>query len=238
MKFPMLYVLGDVYGNCVEVYAHELCWKMLSPEDVAWADSCLTKDPDSLDSGWNSLKDALLQTLTVEHDSSAHEKDNSVELAKTEIFSSTETDNIKNSNKTEARIVTNGEGAEQNSDDNSNHENTDDFWSKHSMENVFLPTYNEESRDIGALDPEMDFVFQEFELEQSTEDIFKIWDLDIPPEEDDLIKQLNKALAENSSESTTPVPDDSSKAWKGLKDVSLGDLISGMADLSLSPNSG
>ncbi|KAI3446177.1 hypothetical protein Pfo_002842 [Paulownia fortunei] len=200
---------------------------MLSPEDVAWADSCLSKDPDLLDSGWNSLKDALLETLSAQLHSSPYDRDNSPEGSKMEI----------NLDKTAVSIAATSEGAEAYNDDRLNNENTDDFWSSHKMEDVFLPTYNENLRDLGASDPEVDLVFQAFELEQSAEDIFKIWDLDIRPEEDDLIKQLNKAIAENSLEPTTSVSDDS-KAWKGLQDESIDDLISGIADLALSPNSG
>lgn len=35
----------------------------LSREDFAWVDSCLTQDPEILESGWGSLKQALLETL-------------------------------------------------------------------------------------------------------------------------------------------------------------------------------
>ncbi|KAK6136695.1 hypothetical protein DH2020_029523 [Rehmannia glutinosa] len=210
---------------------------MLSPEDVAWADSCLSKDPDMLDSGWNSLKDALLETLSTQNHSSPYDTDNSTEGSKTEIFSKVDTGDVPSLDKTTVNITANSVGAEElNRDGGLNNANTDDFWSSHKIEDVFLPTYNENLRDLGVSEPEVDLVFQASDLEQSTNDIFKVWDLDIPPEEDDdLIKQLDKALSENPKNSVS----DESKAWRGLQDdESLDDLISGIADLALSPKSG
>ncbi|GER42297.1 replicase large subunit [Striga asiatica] len=167
---------------------------MPSPEDVAWADSCLSKDSDVLDNDWNlnALKEALLETSTPQNKPSLNE-------------------------------------------------NTDDFWSSHKVEDIFLPTYNENSRDLGLSDDETGFVFQTNELDQPAKDIFKVWDLDLPPEEDDddLVKQLNKALGENSLDSRSSTSDDNvTKAWKDLPGKSLDDLISGIADLALNPSSG
>ncbi|KAL0348450.1 UNVERIFIED_CONTAM: hypothetical protein Sangu_1072800 [Sesamum angustifolium] len=174
--------------------------EMLSAEDVAWADSCLTKDPEVLDNGWDSMKEALLETLSVQHDSSAHEEDKFSEQPKMETSSSIElTDDINNSSKPD--VSTTASNGKQNQ----------------AAEDLFV---------------------QELQLDLSTEDIFKVWDLNIPPEDDDdLTKRLHKALEQNSSEPTTSVSDHS-KAWKGLNgDESLDDLISGIADLSLSPTS-
>ncbi|KAI3447994.1 hypothetical protein Pfo_004659 [Paulownia fortunei] len=211
---------------------------MLSPEDVAWADSCLTKDPEVLDSGWDSMKDALLETLSTQSNSSAHEKDKFSEGPKMEIFpSGEETGDVHNLVKSDISTADSSEGAEPSSGDQLTYEKTDDFWSRHNMEDVFLPSYSDSLIDLGTSDPEVDLVVQAFQMDQSTEDIFKVWDLDIPPEEDDLIKQLKKALVESSLEPTTSVSDHS-EAWKGLNDESLDDIISGIADLSLSPNLG
>ncbi|GFP85936.1 hypothetical protein PHJA_000737400 [Phtheirospermum japonicum] len=180
---------------------------MVSSEDEDWADSCFTIDPNMLDSGWNSLKDALLETLNTENNPSPYMVDDSTEGPKTEIFSKVDTDD--------------GRAEKPTSDGRLNPENSDDFWSSHRMEDVFLPTYNENSR---GLDPEVDFVFQSVELERSTEDIFKIWDLDIPSESDPI--------------SLVSDDDDDSKACKLEDDELLDDLISGIADLALSPNLG
>ncbi|KAL2469330.1 uncharacterized protein Fot_50906 [Forsythia ovata] len=220
--------------NSVEI---EHSGSVLSPEDVAWVDSCLIKDPLILENGWNSLKDALLETLGSQPDTSAKAKDNGTpEGANIGTFPSSsgeDSGNTHDSDIATTSTASSSMGSELNTDDSLI---TDDFWSENDMKNVFLPTYNENSKDLGISNTEVDLIFQESELEQSTEDIFKVWDLDIPPEEDELIEQLNKALAESTLEPTPSVPDDSEQ-WKRLKDESLDDLISGIAYLSLNPSS-
>lgn len=276
---------------------------MDSPQDIAWADSCLSEDPDILDGGWDSLKDALLEGLNSQHDPSPYEREYSPEVVNMdivpdentgndidsveeknvkdiaatgegsdsglnapkyaslealniqfqsshygidntpllkqleleEIHSSEGIDVIHNSSRTPVSIADTSDRAEPSGDASFN-KDADGFWSKHKMQDVFLPTYDESLKDLGLSDPEpeVDFVFQEFKLELSTDDIFKTWDFDIPSEENDLIKQLNKALAGNPLQPTPPFSDDS-EAWKGLQDRSVDDLISGLTDLTLSP---
>lgn len=215
------------FGQGVTVHSHE---------DVAWADSCLTKDPEALENGWNSLRCALLETSVSLPDSSAHETDNFPESDKMEVFSSTEgTGDVKNLEKATIDVASNGKASEPSSSDSSSGENTGGFWSRHNLDDVFLPTYNENLRDLGTSDSEVDMVLQTFKLDQPTDDIFKIWDLDIPPDEDDLIKHLNEAFAGSSLEPNPSVSDEF-KAWKSMKDAPLEDLISGINELSLSPN--
>lgn len=260
---------------------------MDAPEDVAWADSCLSKDPDMIETGWNSLKDALFEALNAQHDPSPHEIVDSSEAADMDIVHNTENDIDRVEEKFFGDFVGSGEGGDSGLNSpkyvsletlsgqfQSSHydiaimpllkqdvleemlspvsiaatsngaepkgdgsEDADAFLSKHKMEDIFLPTYDESLRNLGLSDPEVDFMFQEFELEQSTEDIFKIWDFDTPPEENDLMKQLNKALAGNPLEAAPPFSDDSD-AWNVLQDRSVDDLISGIADLTLNPISG
>lgn len=224
---------SSVSSSSLNSEAIEQSGSVFLPEDVTWADSCLSKDPLMLENGWNSLKDALLETLGSEPDSSARAKDNDTpEGAEIGTFPYTSSEDIGN---THDSVIATISTASSDKVSELNTENTDNFWSRTDVKNVFLPTYNENSKDLGGSNPEVDFVFKEPELEQSTEDIFKVWDLDIPPEEDELIKQLNKALAESTLEPEPSIPDDSEQ-WKCLKDKSLDALISGIADLSLSPN--
>ncbi|KAL1554345.1 hypothetical protein AAHA92_14912 [Salvia divinorum] len=264
---------------------------MFSPEDVAWADSCLSKDPGMLDSGWNSLRDALFTAFNAQHDPSEYKSEDSPERANMDVVfdedSGTVIDNPGGKtvngiaavsegtssglssefqsplydldeipfprlskqmeiHSTQGRndhhklettplsIADTSDRAEASGDEISNHEDVDSdpFWSKHKMEEVFLPTYDENLKDLGLSDPEVDFVFQESKLQQSTEEIFVIWDFDSTPEENDIVKQLNKALAGNPA---PPFLDDS-ESWIGLQDRSVDDIISGIADLSLSQN--
>lgn len=215
----------------LDINSTEFGWvgAMLSPEDVAWADSCLTKDADILDSGWNSMKDALLETLSAQHDTSAHERDEFSE-PKMEIFSSIAV-------KSGISTVVSSKGAQTSRGDQLSRAKTDDFWSRHGIEYAFVPSYNNSLKDLGISDLDLGLVVQAFQLDQSTEDIFRIWDLGIPREEDDFVKQFNGAFAESYLE-PMPSVSDHSVASKGLNDESLGDLISGIADLSLRPNFG
>ncbi|XP_041998929.1 uncharacterized protein LOC121748562 [Salvia splendens] len=264
---------------------------MFSPEDVAWADSCLSKDPDMLDSGWNSLRDALFPALNVQDDPSAYTSKDSPEGANMDVVfdedPGTVVDNPEGKTVNGIAAVSEGTSSglssefqsllydldetpvpglsklmeihstrgrndhhyletnplsiadtndltEASGDGISKREDVDadPFWSKHKMEEVFLPTYDENLKDLGLSDPEVEFVFQESKLQQSSEDIFVIWDFDSTTEENDIVKQLNKALAGNPA----PLLDDS-ESWIGLQDGAVDDIISGIADLSLSPNS-
>ncbi|KAJ6739157.1 hypothetical protein OIU74_004006 [Salix koriyanagi] len=146
---------------------------VLSPEDVAWADSCLVKDPEISGGDWSSLKNVLLEILNLQpesHDASEPGSDDLPRGTGILIHPSNEAENLQ------SRVV------------------TDD------------------------------------------EDVFKVWDLGIPDEEDELIKQLNKALAENPAQST-PSSSDDPGAGKKLKEESLDTSIHGISDLSLDQHS-
>ncbi|VFQ64196.1 unnamed protein product [Cuscuta campestris] len=111
---------------------------------------------------------------------------------------------------------------------------TDTPNSKFNLENVFLPTYNENQRAIVTADPELDSIFPAFFMEdQPADNIFKVWEIDIPDEEDELIGHVKKALAECSSEPEGSVPEGSEMSV-GLNDRFLDDLILRFDDMSLS----
>ncbi|KAH8510640.1 hypothetical protein H0E87_008254 [Populus deltoides] len=192
----------------------------LSPEDVAWVDSCLVKDPEISDGDWSSLKDVLLEILSLQpesHDSSEPGNDDLPRGTDILMHLSNEAENLQ------SRVVTDDEGD----------------LSETSLEHAFSPNYKEDD------DPKMclpvgsglDMGFTASDIEPSTKDIFKVnLGFGIPDEEDELIKQLNKALAENPVQST-PSSSDDSGARKDLKEESLDTLIHGIADLSLDQHS-
>ena len=66
--------------------------------------------------------------------------------------------------------------------------------------NPFLPTYTEGLKESGRTESMLDLGSSAYDVEPSTEDIFRVWDLDIPAEDGELVKQLNKALTESSIE--------------------------------------
>lgn len=203
----------------------------LSPEDVAWVDSCLIKDPEVSDSDWNSLKDALLEILNVQPNALGTSGAGNVVFpsrADMEMLpSNDEAENALLPTTDDYPIPINE--VEENCDDIPDNQKAHNFRSRAYLGNVFLPSYNEENQresrntDLSSLGDE---------IEPSTDDIFKVWDLEIPAEEDELIQQLNKALTDISSPSIPASFDDLGK-WKDLKGELLDDLVSGIADLSL-----
>lgn len=104
--------------------------------------------------------------------------------------------------------------------------------SKAKLENVFLPTYNEDLGGMEISDSKGDLVFPAFAVESPSEDIFKVWDLECSVGEGELVKQLNKALSANFIQPIPP-PADSL-----VKEVYVHHLSMGVADLSLSQGFG
>ncbi|PSS19120.1 Vacuolar protein sorting-associated protein like [Actinidia chinensis var. chinensis] len=202
---------------------------VISPEDVAWADSCLVKDSEISDSDWNSLKDVLLEIVASRPDSldfSAAEREGFREETGIEIHRSSE-EAQTSPERTGDDDIPNDEEVEQNGDDDyTAHENIDKLKSRTKFGYPFLPNYSEGPIENENTDSGLDMGFPGFVVEPSSDDIFRVWDLDFPAEEDELIKQLNKALAESSSQSLPSFSDDS-----------LDDLIDGISDLSLNQNS-
>ncbi|GMP37742.1 hypothetical protein CsSME_00009300 [Camellia sinensis var. sinensis] len=209
----------------------------LSPEDVAWADSCLIKDSEISDGNWDSLKAALLNCLditTSQHDSlgfSAAGSDGftggtdfeslpSIEEAQTPPNLGRTVDN-DDDNDDDDDVLHNE--VEENSDDYIVLNKVDKLKSRTKLGNPFLPNYSEVVKEIENTDLGLDLGFPVFERESLGADIFRVWDLDIPDEEDgELVKQLKKALVESSVRSMP----------------SLDDLIAGISDLSLNQYSG
>lgn len=125
------------------------------------------------------------------------------------------------------------------SDGKSGTENGDSLGAGFNLDNVFLPTYNESNRNIGFSGLEYEPAFPAFVInDQSPEDIFKVWELESPGDDEEFInefdeefvKELNKALSENPLE-PLPTASDVSGPSNDLSEVD--DLISGIGDLSL-----
>lgn len=202
---------------------------VLSPEDVAWADSCLINDLATSDHGMDSLKYALLDTFPSQTFFSAVMRDDSPQESR--IFPTIEeagisgivddtsfdvSPTIEQANTTRHQI---------------NNKNRDSFWPRINSENFFCPTYNEDLRLVEASGSEVDSEFSTFVEENLDDYIFKVWELDIPDDEYEIVKQLNKALAGSSLDSTPSA----SENLLVLDDKLLTNIISGLDDLSLSP---
>lgn len=218
--------------------------EIFSPEDLAWVDSCLNNDFDVSESDWMPMRDALLEIISSESQSSkvdggdgnqsipcSEETNTTFQLNQSSSTSDVEHLQSRSSTYNISLISM----ATETSTDT---EFTNTLSSSTFQGNPFLPTYNEDLRpnktfDLGldldsatyGMDQEnifkvWDMGYATDESEQASESIFKVWDLDIPSEEGELVKELKKALSKNSLR-------------KDMKEESLDDLIAGIADLSL-----
>jgi hypothetical protein len=235
---------------------------VFSPEDLAWVDSCLNNGFDISQSDWVPLKDALLEIISSQsqsfgvnggEDNESHpfSEENNITLKLNQQPSTSDVKRLRNPSSTyDVSLLS--MATETSSNEIADNELTETLTSSTFPGSPFLPTYNEdvkynETFDYGLnldsatyemeqtaenifkvwdLDPVTD------ELEQASENIFKVWDLDIPSEEGELVKQLKKALSENSLRTEPSAFDDLGKG-KDMKEASLDDLIAGIADLSL-----
>lgn len=218
--------------------------EIFSPEDLAWVDSCLNNDFDISESDWMPMRDALLEIISSESQSSkvdggdgnqsipcSEETNTTFQLNQSSSTSDVEHLQSRSSTYNVSLISM----ATETSIDT---EFTNTLSSSTFQGNPFLPTYNEDLRpnktfdlglDLDSATYEMDQenIFKVWDMgyatdesEQASESIFKVWDLDIPSEEGELVKELKKALSKNSLR-------------KDMKEESLDDLIAGIADLSL-----
>ncbi|XVF01004.1 hypothetical protein REPUB_Repub04eG0050500 [Reevesia pubescens] len=175
-------------------------------------DDNIREDTEILESKWTSFRDVLLEIISDQPES----------------LDSSDTESVRFSRETEIKILPSIEEAEA-----ANYSRMDDDLDvipiNADMETNtnaipikkrtgILPTYSEDERKDEAVDLGLQLSLSADETNSSTVDIFRVWDLDIPAEEDDLIKQLNKAISETeTSFQSIPLAFDDSTAWKDLK---------------------
>lgn len=208
-------ILKNVNDNQTENQNQDV----LSPEDFAWADSCLIEDPEISETNMNSLKEALLDILDQHSEifgTSSNYFDNSYDVTDPDNLTSVVEEGT--SHTAETSIV--GELEEETEE---SHDVLSIF-----KQQPFLPTYNDEMMNVQYSDNDDDdgFVLSEMVTEPLCDDIFKVWDLDIQvEEEDELDIQLKEALSSNAG---TRVP-----KKKGLKLESVDSLVASIAELSI-----
>ncbi|PHT59057.1 hypothetical protein CQW23_01420 [Capsicum baccatum] len=203
---------------------------VLSPEDVAWADSCLISDLAILDHGMDSLKHALLDTFPSQTIFSAAMRDDSPQ--ESHVFPTIVETGISGIVDDMIYDVSPTNEQEGNTTHHQiNNKDADSFWSRINSEKDLFHISNEYPGLVEASDSEVDSGFTTFVEENLDDYIFKVWELEIPDEEDELVKQLYKALAGSSLGSTL-----SASEYLGvLDDKLLDDIIYGLDGLSLSP---
>ncbi|PRQ24025.1 hypothetical protein RchiOBHm_Chr6g0267851 [Rosa chinensis] len=207
--------------------------KVGSPEDIAWVDSCLIKESDISDDNWNSLKAALVEILDSHPESLGSSSGISNEL-----HGETDIEIHPSSEETEPNRFSIREELETLNDDVQTNDNIAISKKAYDLQsftfegNPFLPGYKDELGVTENLELGVNKDSWAPEIEPSTEDIFKVWNLEVPEEEDELVKQLNNALEEVLPQSL-PSSFADSDAHKNLEETSVNDLIAGIADLSL-----
>lgn len=221
-----------------------------SVEDVDWADSCLVNNAEDSDPDWTLVLDALAETLSSRSDApadSASQRDalTGVDIAIARTSEETEplvsVDTIAfNSASTLAKNK-----SEKNSDGYPIDDQNDALPLGSTYDSFFLPTYKEDTREVNDFVAEFDSEFPVYAMEQRNQSIFKEWDIDIPDEEDELTKQLDKILSGGNTSQVDPPGIDDTGLWEasrgksmndplaGSVDLSIDDLISGVSDLSL-----
>ncbi|KAK1571973.1 hypothetical protein Q3G72_025606 [Acer saccharum] len=221
----------------------------LSPEDLAWVDSCLIKDSEILDSNWNALKGALLEIVDSHPESlsySAGMIESSPERTDMEILPSseeTETAELLGRNDNDEVVsfsLKSGKSKERyqiNKKIVSQLLYNDDPAETFVMD-PFLPSFNDGERVSEVFDSGLNYDLVAVEMEPLSDDIFKVWDVVVPSEEDELVK----AIVDTSSPSISSAFGYSAGASAGagewnLNDESLDNLVGAIAELSLGQNS-
>ncbi|CAK8561282.1 unnamed protein product [Lathyrus sativus] len=219
----------------------------VSSEDLAWVDSCLNKDSDISESDWSPLRNALFEIISSQsqsfrvngrEDNESHQcsKDKNITSEHIQESSTSNANCLQNrsstynvelirmANKTSTDVILDDELTGPSLSSSSTFEG-----------DPFLPTYSEDLKQNIFATYEMEDASENIfkvwdldcatdEMEEASENIFKVWDLDIPVEEGELVKQLEKALSENSLRTEPSNFADSGKG-KDLKEGLLDDLI-------------
>ncbi|KAK9691006.1 hypothetical protein RND81_09G170200 [Saponaria officinalis] len=215
----------------------------LSPNDFTWVNSCLNNDGDDSHSDWSSIKDALSEIFNSQSgqiDSVVPENNTRLTIDQYHSFRDYIASLLEGSGSEEDGDLEEDDFGDIRSLQLSDYE-VDDFpianrraraRGNRRIENIFRPNYTEDIVKIESNETGIDLGSTTWEVESSSENIFKVWDLEISDEQDDFTKQLTIALAE----SPLPINPDDSTALEDIVLVSVDDLISGIGDLSLKQN--
>ncbi|XP_043712653.1 uncharacterized protein LOC122661352 [Telopea speciosissima] len=216
----------------------------LSSEDVAWVDSCLVNDPELSDNDWDALKDALLDIVNSQSNSHLEtlEAENGSNSRGTSggLLPMSEDDEAGTASYPEGTDVYLVPPFEETKSAQFPDVTDDDLVPTSGMDETARYRSYLRSDFLNSHDPGengdsegVDLWFTN-EIDSSFDDIFKVWDLDTPTEEDGLFKQLKKALADSSLRTTPSTRDGGFDS----NEEALDDLIAGIADLSLHPSFG
>ncbi|CAN1256061.1 hypothetical protein LINPERPRIM_LOCUS9192 [Linum perenne] len=204
---------GESEGSTIDL-------SILSKEemDALSSISYLVQDPETFDGDWNSMREAVERILSLRPSSRAPSQTNDL-LKERNTFRLLDNGGTTQSSAFDETTM-NGNAFEPGMEDVNNHR---------VLKDGHLPADTNSSSTQEA---------EQQQQQPATSEIFKIWDLCIPDEEeeeDEFIKQLNKALSGSSVRSSTSNND--SAAWKDIKEGALDHLINGIGDLSIQHDS-
>ncbi|XP_057545180.1 uncharacterized protein LOC130824262 [Amaranthus tricolor] len=231
MKDSMDYILNPLKSNLSDE-----TW--ISPEDIIWVDSCLNQDVDTSDTNWASIKDALMEIISseVEFPVKRSEAEISTQTADEILRSGENTTSMEvgeASVKDEIFRALEGIDISEDDDDNDNlifGNNRGRVGRKILGNSVFRPNYSEDIK-VEDVDSDLNSSLTTNDKFSLSDEIFKIWDLEITIEQDDFTLQLNKALAGYAPSHIQPNTDVT--ALKDIMHASIDDIVSGIGDLSL-----
>ncbi|CAN1173303.1 hypothetical protein LINPERHAP2_LOCUS30593 [Linum perenne] len=203
---------GESEGSSIDL-------SILSKEemDALSSISYLVQDPETFDGDWNSMREAVERILSLRPSSRAPQTNDLLKERNT--FRLLDNGGTTQSSAFDETTM-NGNAFEPGMEDVNNHR---------VLKDGHLPADTNSSSTQEA---------EQQQQQPATSEIFKIWDLCIPDEEeeeDEFIKQLNKALSGSSVQSSTGNND--SAAWKDIKEGALDHLINGIGDLSIQHDS-
>lgn len=195
--------------------------ELISPEDLAWVDSCLVADPELSLENWVSLKEALLDSITNFADSFEENnaagldeagKGEQMEVDEKEVVGQPETVIVKE-NTADVRVPVNHTEGDDHDDGNG-----EEIEKEIESPEIIFRVWNlqEEQEEEHELIPELTKA---------------VADLQVVKEEDDqFLTELKQAVAESIlKDKQRDVTDEAST----VKDAKLDELISSMGDLSV-----
>lgn len=207
------------------------------PADLAWADSCLNEDMDGFSMDWSSMKDVLMEIVSSQTGSlNSSSTESGRQSTYCEFLLSGE--NVTNpfdirSEKDGNLIVDDMGDAEyiQVSEDDEEGivlgTQKGTVRGRSRLGSVFQPNCTEDIGKMEHLGSGLDLSLTTYEVEHSSEEIFKVWDLGTS-DELHVFSELNEAFGD-----VPQIQYDGSTLWKDSTNVSIDDLIASVGHLSL-----